>query len=599
MLNHLLEWVPNTLRGHPELAIFLTLAIGYWIGARKFGSFSLGAVTGTLLTGIVIGQLGIEISDQIKSIFFIMFLFAVGFGVGPQFVRGIASDGLPQALFAVVICLLVLASVVGAAMVSGYGPGLAAGLLAGSQTISASIGIATDAMARSGLSPDQLTEQENLIPVAYAITYIFGTIGTGWILAYVGPKLLRIDLAAECARYEREKSIGAPASGMGSAWHQHEIRAFRIPEGGRVAGLTVAQAEAAADGERLFIEGLRQGGKLVEPSPDLVLAAGDVVAVSGQRQALVTLSNMTEEVEDRELIDIPVEAVDVLVTAQSADGKQLIALAQEPFARGVYLNAIRRGSAGVEVPILAQTELHRGDIVRITGTKTHTDRVVEALGYADRPTTITDMVLVGLGICIGGLIGSLVLPVNGVPITLGTAGGALVAGILLGWYRTVNPRIGNVPESTLWFMNSVGLNVFIAVVGISAGPTFIAGLQQAGFGIFFAGLFATSVPMLLAPLIGKYVFHFDPAVNLGCCGGARTSTASVAMVGDVAKSNVPMLGYTVPYAVANTLLTLWGLAVVLLIQAGPTAVTPAVATTEPAAITAPADPATATADDPE
>lgn len=594
MLTTLIEWIPNTLRAHPELAIFITLAIGYWVGAQKFGSFSLGAVTGTLLTGIVVGQLGIDISDQIKSIFFIMFLFAVGFGVGPQFVRGIASDGLPQALFAVVVCLVVLACVVGAAMVAGYGPGLAAGLLAGSQTISASIGIATDAMARTGLSPDQLAEQENLIPVAYAITYIFGTVGTGWILAYLGPTLLRVDIAAECARYEREKSIGAPAAGMGSAWHQHEIRAFRIPAGGRVAGLSVAQAEASADGERLLVEGLRKGGRIVEVDPDLVLEAGDVVAVSGRREALVKLSNMTEEVEDRELIDIPVEAVDILVTSKAADGRKLMELAQEPFARGVHLNAIRRGSAGVEVPVLAQTELHRGDIVRVTGTKTHTDRVVAALGYADRPTTVTNMVLVGLGICIGGLIGSLIVPVNGIPITLGTSGGALIAGILLGWYRTVNPKVGNVPESTLWFMNSVGLNVFIAVVGISAGPTFIAGLQQAGFGIFFAGLFATAVPMILAPLIGKYIFRFDPAINLGCCGGARTSTASGAMVSEVAKSNVPMLGYTVPYAVSNTLLTLWGLAVVLLIQAGPTALPPEAAADAPPAATAPADPADTT-----
>jgi putative transport protein len=107
--------------------------------------------------------------------------------------------------------------------------------------------------------------------------------------------------------------------------------------------------------------------------------------------------------------------------------------------------------------------------------------------------------------------------------------------------------------------------MFIAVVGISSGPTFIAGLQDAGVSLFLWGLAATSIPMLLAPLIGKYVFRFDPAINLGCCGGARTSTASVGMVAEVAKSNVPMLGYTVPYAVSNTLLTLWGMVVVLLL----------------------------------
>ena len=175
------------------------------------------------------------------------------------------------------------------------------------------------------------------------------------------------------------------------------------------------------------------------------------------------------------------------------------------------------------------------------------------------------MVLVGLAIAVGGLLGAIVVPVEGVPITLSSSGGALIAGLVVGWVRSFFPKIGTVPSSTLWFMNSVGLNIFIAVVGITAGPTFIAGLKQVGAEIFLWGLFATGVPMLLAPLIGKYIFRFDPAINLGCCGGARTSTASVAMVADVAKSNVPMLGYTVPYAVSNTLLTLWGMVIVLML----------------------------------
>ncbi len=231
----------------------------------------------------------------------------------------------------------------------------------------------------------------------------------------------------------------------------------------------------------------------------------------------------------------------------------------------MFLNSIRRGSAAVNIPVLAQTKLNRGDILRVSGTTANVQRFVDAAGFADRPVTVTNMVLVGLAILIGGLIGAYVLPIGGVPITLSTSGGALIAGIFVGWLRTVKPQIGNVPQPTLWFMNSVGLNVFIAIVGISSGPTFIAGLKEAGFGIFFWGIFATGMPMILAPLIGKYIFRFDPAINLGCCGGARTSTASVAMVGEVAKSDVPMLGYTVPYAVSNTLLTLWGLVIVLLI----------------------------------
>ena len=561
----MITYVVETLRANPQLAIFLTLAIGYYVGAIRFGSFTLGAVTGTLLAGILIGQLGIEVSGQVKSVFFIMFLFAVGFGVGPQFVRGIASDGVPQALFAVVVCALCLGSVYLAAIVSGYGPGLAAGLMAGSQTISASIGLATDAINTSGLSPEQAKAELDLIPVAYAITYLFGTVGTGWILAFLGPKILNIDVAAECARYEREMSGGAQASAFISARRARELRAYRVREGGKAVGLTVAQAERLAVGERMFIEGVRSGGGIVPVSTETVLKAGDIVAVSGKREVLVNLLGDADEIDDRELLDVPVESVDVLLTSRQLDGMTLAEAGEHPGARGVFLNSIRRGSAAVNIPVLALTKLNRGDILRVTGVKSNIQRFVDAAGYADRPVTVTNMVLVGLAIFVGGLFGAYVLPIGGVPITLSTSGGALIAGIFVGWLRTVKPQIGNVPQPTLWFMNSVGLNVFIAIVGISSGPTFIAGLKEAGFGIFFWGIFATGMPMILAPLVGKYIFRFDPAINLGCCGGARTSTASVAMVGEVAKSDVPMLGYTVPYAVGNTLLTLWGLVIVLLI----------------------------------
>ncbi|OUJ13567.1 aspartate-alanine antiporter [Acetobacter okinawensis] len=559
------HWIAETLRGSPELAIFLTLAIGFWVGSLKFGSFSLGAVTGTLLAGVLVGQLDIAISPQVKSVFFIMFLFAVGFGVGPQFVRGIANDGLPQAIFAVIISFLCLGCVYIAAIASGYGPGMAEGLLAGSQTISASIGLATDAINRSGLSAEHAQAELNAIPVAYAVTYLFGTVGTGWILAFLGPKLLRINLAQECERYERDMNIRPMDGGANTAWHSYIVRAYKLKTAGLIAGKTVEDAEKSQE-TRIFLENLRRDGKIIPFDNTTLLREGDIVAVSGPHEALVYWSNHAEEIADQELIEIPVETVDVVVTSKKLNGKRLIDLSTAPYARGIYINAIRRGSMNVDIPVLSQTAINRGDIINITGSRRHVADVIKNVGYADRPTNVTSMVLVGGGIFVGGLLGSLVLPIGGVPITLSSSGGALIAGLILGWLRGVTPKLGNVPSASVWFMNTVGLNIFIAVVGISAGPTFIKGLEQAGVSVFFWGVFASALPMLLAPLIGKYIFRFDPAINLGCCGGARTSTASVAMVADVAKSNVPMLGYTVPYAVSNTLLTMWGLVIVLLLS---------------------------------
>ncbi|MBS1074016.1 aspartate-alanine antiporter [Gluconobacter sp. Dm-73] len=559
------HWIAETLRASPELAIFLALAIGFWIGSRKIGGFSLGAVTGTLLVGVLIGQLGIIISPQVKSVFFIMFLFAVGFGVGPQFVRGIANNGLPQALFAVVIASLCLACVYIAAIFSGYGPGMAEGLLAGSQTISASIGLATDAINRSSLSPEQVQEQLNAIPVAYAVTYLFGTVGTGWILAFLGPKLLRINLEEECQRYEREMNIKPVNGNSETGWHEYIIRAYRLKTLGKFAGKSVFDAEKSTQ-DRMFLENIRRNGKIIPFDESTILSVGDCVAVSGAHDALVYWSNHAEEISDRELINIPIETVNVVITSKKINGQRLGNLAESNSSHGIYINNIHRGSMNVEIPLLSETAIFRGDIINITGSRRNVDKLISEFGYADRPTDVTSMVMVGGGIFIGGLIGSVVLPIAGIPITVSASGGALIAGLVLGWLRSVTPKIGNIPNATVWFMNTVSLNIFIAVVGISAGPTFIKGLQDAGLSVFLWGIFSSALPMILAPLIGKYIFRFDPAINLGCCGGARTSTASVAMVADVAKSNVPMLGYTVPYAVSNTLLTMWGLVIVLLLS---------------------------------
>jgi len=558
----MIHWIVTTLQQHPELVIFLTLALGYFVGKLKIGPFSLGAVTGTLLVGVLIGQLVIEISPQVKSVFFTMFLFAVGYSVGPQFVRGVARDGAPQAIFAVVISVLCLLCTWLAARIAGYDVGLAAGLLAGAQTISASIGLATGAINNAGLQ--NAKEMIDHIPVAYAITYLWGTIGTGVILSMLGPRLLGVNLEKECKDYEAKLSEGEPETGMNSAWHQLQMRAFVVAEDSPGAGKTVAEAETRRRDARMYVERIRRNGEIIDFDSGTILTPGDVVVVSGRTEALIDLGQQGREVADRELLDIPVESVDLVVTSKKVNGKTLIEQAHEDFARGVYLLKITRGATSVDVPVQAQTKIYRGDILKLAGSKTHVARIEKAIGYAERPSAMTDMVWVGLFIIVFGLIGALSFKVGGIPLTLSSSGGVLIGGLVLGWLRGVHPTFGRLPEPTQWFMNSVGLNVFIAIVGISAGPGFVQGLKTAGVSLFLWGIFATSVPMLLAPFIGKYIFKFHPAINLGCCGGARTSTASVAMVGEVAKSNIPMLGYTVPYAVSNTLLTLWGLVIVLL-----------------------------------
>jgi len=580
-------WFAATLRHYPEIAIFLTLALGYYFGKFTFKGLGLGSVTATLLAGVLIGQIGITISQPLKATVFLMFLFAVGYGVGPQFVRGVAKDGVPQALFAVVQCVLCLAVPVIIVKVAGYDLGYAAGFYSGSQTISAAMGLSTDAINRLGLAADQVKSLLDSMPVAYAVTYMFGTVGSAIVIALLGPFLLRFNIAAACKDYEEKQGGSKELGGAGTAWHRWEMRAFRVQPGARVIGLRAVEAEALLPQARVFVQRIRRNGVIEEATADTVLREGDVVAVAGAREALVSiigerakmvaavggreaLASVTEgvsiEVDDPELLSVPVEGVDVYVTNKPADGKTLAELAGLPGARGVFLRKITRGATATTIPILPNTQLYRGDIVTLVGRTQDTTAAAKLLGAADRPTDVADVAFIGAGITVGALIGALVWKVAGVPLTLSTAGGALIAGLVLGWFRSTRPFFGRIPSPTVWFMNSVGLNIFIAIVGISAGPGFVNGLRTQGISLFLWGALATTLPLVFGMFIGKYIFRFHDAILLGIVSGARTTTASLGLVCDMGKSQVPALGYTVTYAIGNTLLTIWGMVAIMLLS---------------------------------
>ena len=564
-----MNWLIETFQHYPELAIFLTLALGYWVGGLKLGGFNLGAVTGTLLVGVLVGQMEITISPHVKSVFFLMFLFAVGYSVGPQFVRGLKSDGIPQVIFAILQCLATLLTVFIVAKLLGLNVGLTAGLLAGSQTISAVLGVASDAISRLAISPEEKKQLIDAMPVAYAVTYIFGTAGSAWFLASMGPKILRVDLPAECKKLEEKMGAGKEdEAGVISAARRFDVRAFRVTNEKRV-NRTIAdlEAEALAMGLRVFIERIRHDGKISDAEPDSVVHLGDTVAVFTRSELFIEKKgSIGEEVNDRELLDFPGQVLDIVITNKTVAGKTLKELAESEAgrvaARGVFLRKLMRG--GVEMPFTPNTVIDRGDVLQVVGPKRNVERAAAELGYADRETNQTDMVFVGAGIVVGGLVGALAVKIGGVPLSLSTSGGTLIAGLIFGWLRSVHRTFGRVPEPALWVMNSVGLNTFIAVVGISSGPGFVLGIQKAGLSLFLVGIVTTTVPLLIGLLLGKYVFKFHPAITLGAAAGARTTTAALGLIQDVAKSKTPALGYTVTYAVGNTLLILWGLVIVML-----------------------------------
>jgi putative transport protein len=560
-------WFAETLRQYPEIAIFLVLAIGYYFGKFTFRGIGLGSVTATLLAGVLIGQIGISISPPLKATAFLMFLFAVGYGVGPQFVRGVAKDGLPQALFAVVQCVFCLLVPVALVKFIGYDVGYAAGFYSGSQTISAAMGLSTDAINRLGLASDEAKRLLDSMPIAYAVTYMFGTVGSALVIALLGPALLRLDLVSACKDYEAKQGGTKELGGAGSAWHRWEVRAFNVQPAGRVRGLRAVDAEALVPNARIFVLRLRRNGMIEEATADTLLQEGDVVAVAGAREVLLkVIEEGGKEVEDPELMNVPVEGVDVYVTNKSVDGKTLAELAKLPTSRGVFLRKITRGATATSIPILPNTQINRGDILTVVGRIQDINAVAKLVGVVDRPTDVADVAFIGGGITLGALVGALVWKIGGVPLTLSTAGGALIAGLVFGWLRSTRPFFGRIPSPTVWFMNSVGLNIFIAIVGISAGPGFVNGLKTQGISLFLWGALATTLPLVLGMVVGKYIFRFHDAILLGIVSGARTTTASLGLVCDRAESQVPALGYTVTYAVGNTLLTIWGMVLVLLLS---------------------------------
>ena len=566
-----MQWLVQTLRTYPEIAIFLTLALGFWFGNLKFGKFSLGVITSVLLAGVLIGQARIEISPNVKSTFFLMFLFAVGYGVGPQFFRGLKSGGLQQVLFSALLVVTCLLSTVLMAKILNYNAGLAAGLLSGACTISAVLGVATDSINQLGVPAEQRKAMLDGMPVAYAVTYLFGTAGSAWILASLGPKLLRVDLPKECKEYEAKMGGNGREPGVISAYQELVVRAFKVAPNSKCINKTVADIEVQFAPNRVFIERIRRGDKLIEPSLSTEVNEGDTLAIAGRREVVLSIENyFGTEMDDRQLLDIPAEIIDVVITKKAVAGRTIKQIAESQGenghqrGRGVFLRKLTRG--GLEMPFNPGTVVDRGDVMTIAGARKDVERAIASLGYADRPTAKTDMTFMGLGIVVGALIGAITIHLGGIPLSLSTSGGALLAGLVCGWLRSVHRTFGLIPEPALWVFNNVGLSAFIAVVGITAGPGFVAGLKTNGLGLFVAGIVVTTVPFIVGLFAGKYIFKFHPAINLGACAGARTTTAALGAIQDAAQSKVPALGYTVPYAVGNTLLTIWGVVIVLLMK---------------------------------
>ena len=560
-----LKFFVATLREYPEIAIFLTLAIGFWFGNLKFGSFSLGAVTSTLIAGLLIGQLNIHIAPIVEATFFTMFLFSVGYSAGPQFFPALKKDGLPQVVFTLIVCCTGLFTAYAAARLLGYGPGLAAGLLAGGYTNSGTLGVATANMKELGLSPEQIAPMASLAAIAYAVTYPFGAAGSAWFLSSFAPKILGIDLPTACKDFEAGKGGRKGEPAVGSAYRQVLTRSFRV-ENNDLVGRTPRELNGTL--KDAFVTRHREGDRFLEPDADVFIQRGATVAIAGSPEALrAAEKKVGPEVDDAELLAYPTEELDIVVTRKAITNRTLGQLEQDElvqYGRPIFLLRLTR--AGRALTPTPDLEIRRWDVLTVHGARKYVEQLAKTLGYADRPGSKSDIAFMGAGVVIGSLVGAIAVHVGGIPLSLSPSVGTLVAGLVFGYLRSVYRTFGRIPEPAVWVFNNVGLNGFIAAVGLNAGPGLVSGLMTNGISLFVAGIVVTMVPLIVAVLAGRYLFKFHPALLFGACAGARTTSAALGAVQEASRSAIPVIGYTVPYAVGRLVLATFGVVILLLMK---------------------------------
>lgn len=562
----MLSWLIEVLRTRPEVSFFLVLGLGYLIGRISLGSFKLGAVTGTLLAGVLVGQFNVTVSDEVKQCFFLLFLFSIGFRTGPQFFRGLRSDGLAQAGLAALVAAAGLAVAYVVALMFNYDAGTAAGLIAGALTESATIGTALDAIKALDLSPAAKADLGNAIPVAFAVTYLIGVMMAAWFLSQVAPKLLRVDLAEECRKLD--EAMSGSSNDAVTARHEFVMRAYAVDPGSRWIKTDIREIEKMVPGARIFVERMRRGGQIIDVSGPMKIRVGDILAISARRSVLVGVLDEAEsglrETDDVDLLAVPGEMVDVVVTNAAVDSRTLIDIASDDQLRGIFLKRLTR--SGNPLPILPDTKINLGDVVTLVGLDSRLSVAIDHFGVADRPSDVTDMFVVAMAIVAGALIGIPALHIGALEIGLSLSVGVLLGGLICGWIRSVRPQlVGQVPTATLWVFESIGLAGFVAVVGLNAGPDFVAGLKASGVSLIAAGLLTITIPLLIGLAAGRFIFKMHPGIMLGVIAGGCTATPALAAIQESARSTVPALGYGVAYAVGNVLLALWGTVIVALL----------------------------------
>lgn len=543
-------------RNNPEIVVFMALAIGYFIGKIKIFGFNLGSTAGVLLSALALGQMNIPISSLLKTVAFALFIFTIGYKVGPQFFNALKKDGLKYLWLSLFVGFVALFLAIFLGKMFHFDKGTTAGLLGGALTQSAVIGTAEGAIRHLSVAASVKTTLESNIAVAYAITYIFGTAGLVVFYKLV-PRIMKIDLKAEARKLEEEMSgsLTDEENPELFSWYKKlGLRAYEVSNK-NIFGKTVCEVERLFPA-RVAIDRIKRENKIINLTSDTVIQSNDVLAIIGKLPELLAAKDLIgSEVDDKTASSVIGEILDVCVLKKEAVGKTLGEISEE-YGHGCFLRKITR--QGHEIPIARNMAVYKCDVLTIAGAQKDIEELVKHVGYPERPTITTDLVMVGLGCVIGTLIGLMAVKIGGIPITLGVGGGVLVSGLIFGWLRAVHPTFGQIPNSAQWILTDLGLNLFVACIGLIAGPQAIHALIATGGTLFVAGVILTLTPHITGIIFGRVILKLNPVLLFGALTGAGTVTAALNALKEEAQSSAPAIGYTVCYAFGNVILTIWG-----------------------------------------
>lgn len=559
--------------------LFLAIAIGYPLGGIAIKGVNLGSTAGTLIVGIALSltaymAFGITYSAPglVSTIFLLLFMYAIGMKVGPQFFSGIARGGLDFVVIGLIVAISNFLICYFGAKLVGMAPGYAAGIISGSYTITAVMGVAQGAVSSGAVHLPQGVTANDVganLAAGYAVSYVFSSIFTILVIKYL-PAVCGIDPVKAAKDAEAAFGAGADdeampgsvgASALGNS--PMEIRAYKV-EHQELVGQSVE--DLFHKYPRAAILKVLRGDQVFKAADNPTLEMGDVIGVQGQYAGLISKGEdiVGHEIDEPRVRDVEIEAADVYVGKSQFAGMMVEELGKE-IGFGVYLKALFR--QGAPLPHLPKTVIETGDVVRLAGPVWCVEQAAKKLG--GKPvveSNVTETVYLAIAVIIGFICGHFSVTIAGIPFALGTSAGCMVAGILFSWLRTRNPTFGGpMSEGARSFMQDIGLNLFIGVLAANVGPKILNSFQgTVVIWIAVIGLLGALVPPILAWIYGHYLRKMNPAILQGAVAGARNHTASMKAAQEICQSDIPAVGYPVPYAITSALVLVLGyLAMVL------------------------------------